>query len=71
MRHIDEDLARRVADGLGLESLPNAPTAARPVQDLPPSPALQIIGKMKDSLAGRVIGILVADGSDRTAVEAL
>ena len=71
LRHIDEDLARRVADGLGFESLPGAPTAALPVQDFPPSPALQIIGKMKDTLAGRVIGILVADGSDRTAVEAL
>ena len=71
LRHIDEDLARRVADGLGLESLPSAPPAAAPVQDLPPSPALQIIGKMKDTLAGRSIGILVADGSERTAVEAL
>ncbi len=71
LRHIDEDLARRVADGLGLDSLPGAPTAARPVQDLPPSPALRIIGKMKDTLAGRVIGILVADGSDGGTVEAL
>ena len=71
LRHIDEDLAQRVADGLGFESLPSAPTAALPVQDFPPSPALQIIGKMKDSLAGRVIGILVADGSERTAVEVL
>jgi len=41
------------------------------VQDLPPSPALQIIGKMKDTLAGRSIGILVADGSDGTAIAAL
>ena len=71
LRHIDQDLAQRVANGLGLDSLPSAPTAARPVQDLPPSPALQIIGKMKDTLAGRVVGILVADGSERSAVEAL
>ena len=71
LRRIDEDLARRVADGLGFESLPSAPTVVLPVQNFPPSPALQIIGKMKDTLAGRVIGILVADGSDRTAVEAL
>ncbi len=71
LRHIDQDLAQRVANGLGLDSLPSAPTAARPVQDLPPSPAVQIIGKMKDTLAGRVVGILVADGSERSAVEAL
>ena len=36
-----------------------------------PSPALQIIGKMKDTLAGRCAGILVNDGSDGTLVAAL
>ncbi|HJV24030.1 MAG TPA: catalase [Aromatoleum sp.] len=64
LRNIDEDLARRVADGLALDALPDAPPPAAPVQDLPPSPALQIIGKMKDTLEGRVVGILIADGSD-------
>jgi catalase len=29
-----------------------------------PSPALQLIGKMKATLEGRAIGILIADGSD-------
>lgn len=29
-----------------------------------PSSALQIIGKMKDTLMGRAIGILIADGSE-------
>jgi len=69
LRHIDEDLARQVTAGLGLDKIPDAPVAAAPVQDLPPSPALQIIGKMKDTLAGRAIGILVANGSDGVAVE--
>jgi catalase len=32
---------------------------------------LQIIGKMRDTLAGRAIGILVADGSDGSLVAAL
>ena len=36
---------------------------------LEPSPALQIIGKMKDTLKGRAIGILVADGSDGKAIK--
>ncbi|MEO8408632.1 MAG: catalase HPII, partial [Oxalobacteraceae bacterium] len=71
LRHIDEDLAKRVADGLALEALPSAPPAAAPVQDLAPSPALQIIGKMKNTLVGRVVGILVADGSDRAAINAV
>jgi len=78
MRNIEEDLAQRVADGLGLETLPTAPKPAAPVQKLKPSPALQIIGKMKDTLHGRAIGILIADGSDgdlikkikRAAIEA-
>ncbi len=64
LRHIDGGLAQRVADGLGLAKLPDAAAAAAPVQDMPASPALQIIGKMKDTLAGRCVGILIADGSD-------
>ena len=71
LRHVDADLARRVADGLGLDKLPPAPDAAAPVLDLPASPALQIIGKMKETLEGRAVGILIADGSDGAAVKAL
>jgi catalase len=69
LRNIDESLAKRVADGMGLEALPEPFKAAKPTQDLPPSPALQIIGKMKDTLQGRAVGILVADGSDGMAVD--
>ncbi|WP_369976398.1 catalase [Xanthomonas bundabergensis] len=71
LRHIDPSLAQRVADGLGMDALPPAPPAAVPPQDLPPSPALQIIGKMKPILQGRTIGILVHDGSDAATVKAL
>src|SRR5580704_9202537 len=78
LRNIEEDLAQRVAGGLGLETVPTAPKPAASVQKLKPSPALQIIGKMKDTLQGRAIGILIADGSDgdliknikRAAIEA-
>ena len=38
---------------------------------MPPSPALQIIGKMKPTLQGRCVGILVDDGSDAAAIAAL
>jgi catalase len=34
-----------------------------------PSPALQIIGKMKNTLKGRAIGILIADGSDGVVIK--
>jgi catalase len=69
LRHIEEDLAKRVAAGLGFDGMPNAPKAAAPVQKLKPSPALQIIGKMKNTLQGRTIGILIADGSDGAVVK--
>ncbi|HEY4330569.1 MAG TPA: catalase [Phycisphaerae bacterium] len=71
LRHIDEDLAKRVAAGLALDPLPKAPHAAAPVQDMKPSPALQIIGKMKPTLMGRAVGILVADGSNGTTIKKL
>ena len=69
LRHIEEDLAGRVAKGLALEKMPDAPVAAAPVQELEPSPALQIIGKMKDTLKGRTIGILIADGSEGSVIK--
>jgi catalase len=68
LRHIEEDLAKRVAAGLALGKMPNPPSAAAPVQEMKPSPALQIIAKMKDTLEGRAIGILIADGTDGAAV---
>ncbi len=69
LRHIEEDLAKRVAAGLAFDKMPDAPVAAAPVQEMKPSPALQIIGKMKDTLMGRAIGILIADGSDGAVIE--
>jgi catalase len=69
LRHIDEDLAKRVAAGLAFDKMPDAPVAAAPVQKMKPSPALQIIGKMKDTLMGRAIGILIAEGSDGTVIK--
>jgi len=71
LRHVDADLAQRVADGLALATLPPAPPAQVKPIDMPPSPALQIIGKMKPTLQGRTVGILVHDGSDATLVNAL
>ena len=69
LRHIEEDLANRVAAGLGFDSMPDAPAAAAPVQEMEPSPALRVIGKMKDTLMGRAIGILIADGSDGATIK--
>jgi catalase len=71
LRHVDEDLAARVAAGLALSPMPPAPSARVAPVDLPLSPALQTIGKMKDTLKGRLVGILIHDGSDAATVRAL
>lgn len=68
LRHIEENLASRVAAGLAFDKMPDAPVVAAPVQKMKTSPALQIIGKMKDTLLGRAIGILIADGSDGAVI---
>jgi catalase len=69
LRHIEEDLAKRVAAGLAFDKMPVAPPAAAPVQEMKTSPALQIIGKMTKTLMGRAIGILIADGSDGAMIK--
>ena len=46
----------------------NGRTSA-PVLELAASPALQLIGKMKDAHMGRAVGILIADGSDNAAIK--
>ncbi len=71
LRHIEEDLAKRVAVGLALDKMPAAPALAVPVQKMQLSPAVQLIGKMKDTLMGRAVGILIADGSDGTLIKAI
>jgi len=71
LRHVDAGLAQRVADGLGMDALPPAPAAQVAPVDLPLSPALRIIDRMKDTLEGRAVGILIAEGSDMKQVAAL
>ena len=69
--HISDDLAKRVATGLGLENMPAAPDAAAKVQEMPISPALRTIGKNINTLQGRCVGILITDGSDAIAINAI
>jgi len=70
LRNVDETLAQRVADGLNLP-LPKASAPAVKPIDLEPSPALRIVGKYPDTLKGRKVAVLVADGSDGAVVEAV
>ena len=71
LRHIDEDLAARVAAQLAIDPLPPAPPAAVMPEDRPPSAALSIIANRKDTLEGRCVGLLIADGSDGAGIAKL
>ena len=68
-RNVSEDLAARVAKGLGIP-LP-AKSASTKVLDLDPSDALSIQKNMKEILKGRCVGILIADGSDAATIDRL
>ncbi|HBV13151.1 MAG TPA: catalase HPII [Brevundimonas sp.] len=70
LRNVDEDLAKRIADGLGMALPDKTPAAAEPI-DLEPSPAVRLIGKYPDSLKGRKVGVLVTDGADGAVVKAV
>jgi catalase len=70
LRNVDEDLAKRVADGLGMD-LPARSKAAVEPHDMDASPALRIVGKYPVSLLGRSVAILVTDGADGKLVSAV
>ena len=70
LRNVDEDLAQRVADGLGIPLPDKAPAAKEPV-DMAPSDALSIHKNMKPTLEGRAVGILIHDGTDAAELDAL
>jgi catalase len=68
---IDENLAKQVADGLGLKEMPKPADAARPTQDLKPSPTLSIHLNGPKSFKGRKVGALLTDGVDKSLFESL
>lgn len=70
LQNVDETLAQRVAGGLNLP-LPKASDPGVAPIDLDASPALRIVGKYPDTLKGRKVAILVADGSDGAIVDAV
>jgi len=72
LANVDQKIAQRVANGLGHQDpIGNAPTTVKARTDLKPSPALSILGKAKPTLKGRMIGCLIADGTDPSLVAAL
>ncbi|WP_428515086.1 catalase [Roseovarius sp.] len=68
---VDDDLAKTVADGLGLAEMPAPAEPARKVVETEPSPALSILANPPGSFAGRKLGVLLTDGIDGGAFDAL
>jgi catalase len=72
LANVDSEIAQRVANGLGLQGKINpVATTVKVREDLKPSPALSILSKAKETLQGRKIGCLVADGTDGKLVASL
>jgi catalase len=70
--NVSTAIAQRVANGLGMQgTITPISTAVATRTDLPKSDALSIVKKMVPGLATKVVGCLVADGSDAKAVMAL
>ncbi|MGS0536375.1 catalase [Pseudoalteromonas sp. SaAl2] len=63
--NIDDNLAEKVANGLGLQHMPEHAESARETrQDLPLSDALSILKNAPNTFKGRKLGILVSEGFD-------
>jgi catalase len=72
LANVDETIAQRVANGLGMTGeIKRVPTAVPARTDLAPSPALSILQKAIPGLTTRIVGCLVADGTDAEAVRTL
>lgn len=70
LRNVDENLAKRVANGLGMAIPAKLPAAKNPI-DMGSSRALSVQKNMKATLKGRQIGLLFAEGSDGGQIEQL
>ncbi|MFC3324506.1 catalase [Mesorhizobium cantuariense] len=70
--NIDDGLAGKVADALGLKAMPKpADAAVATRRDLPASDALSILKNGPGRFEGRKLGILVTDGTDAAMLNAL
>lgn len=69
LANIDLELARRVAENLGLPA-PAAPTVAAKVPTPQSSPALSLMNHAPGNIKSRKIAILVANGVDGAAIDA-
>ena len=73
--HLDllsPELGARVAKAMGMEGMADKITpAVAPRDDLKPSPALSLVKKWPNTIAGRTMGVLITDGFDSRLVTSL
>jgi catalase len=72
LRNVDEALAARVADGLGMELPPAQQRALEPPvrSEVEASPALSLLHRPGDgAIAGRRVALMVSDGADAPALQ--
>jgi catalase len=63
--NVDDELAEKIADGLGLRQMPKPAEAAKStLTDLEPSSALSILHNGPLTFEGRKVGALITDGVD-------
>ncbi|NMY65290.1 catalase HPII [Pseudomonas sp. WS 5018] len=69
LANIDLELARRVAENLGLPA-PSAPTVTTRASSVQSSPALSLMNHAPGNIKSRKVAILVANGVDGAAIDA-
>jgi catalase len=69
---LSPELGGRVAKAMGMEGMADRITpAVAPRDDLKPSPALSLVKKWPNTIAGRTMGVLITDGFDSRLVASL
>jgi catalase len=71
LKVIEPGLHDRVAAAMGMQGMADEIRPAVPPRDLPPSPALSLLGRAPETLHGRKVGVLLGDGFDRELVAGL
>jgi len=71
LMNVYEELGERVAEALGMKGEGDEIAPAVAPRDPDPSPALSIVGRLPETLKGRKVGVLVAEGTDPELVEAI
>ena len=70
--NINDELAKKVADGLGIDKMPAPIKPAREkVKDIQQSDALSILKNTKETLEGRKVGIFVSPGASSNLLDSL